>query len=57
MAQWEQPETRLVVWIRLWITHRSVNRMADISCFSARVKEDFWVITGLQEWGQQNHLC
>lgn len=32
----------------------SINPVADVSCFSARVKEHFfWVITGLQEWGRR----
>lgn len=36
----------------------SVNPLADVSCFSARVKEDFfWVITGLQEWGRRITLA
>lgn len=61
----EQPEVKLVVWVRLWVIHclhhtYFINPVADVSCFSARVKADFfWVITwipGLQEWGQENHL-
>lgn len=55
----EQPDIELVGWIRLFVTHclHFVNPMADVSCSSARVREDFfWAVTGLQEWGRKSAL-
>lgn len=51
----EQAEIKLVIQIRLWITHclhHTWAPVADVSCFSARVKEDFFfLITEFLELG------